>query len=214
MNNDPLAFASVPYEKASKEFATNLAEVVDSTQEPLYDYLTYPAAGATNFRFFAVGIGGAKTIEDTNMLLNGQLGNGEGFLVQAIAVDFIQAPADFNVTDDPGLGDRQYRQVMEGRGSLTILLGSTNIKVQQAPLKKFPMMQDIESVVAISTTLNATTRGYTVARSKGRPFIPTPFSLVSGQPFSVTINFPVAIPIASEGRIGINLYGTKYRNVS
>src|SRR5262245_7977055 len=72
--------------------------VDDVIWQPLYDYQTYPTAGALAFNFFAVqqgagttsafGGAGTKTALDTNMQLSGQLGAGNQFLCLGIEVEF------------------------------------------------------------------------------------------------------------------------------
>mgnify|MGYP000960570814 FL=1 len=63
------AFASL-----AQNYGVNVANVVEAIRQPIYDTVTYAAAGQTNLTFFALPIGqGGKTKVDTNMTTAGSL---------------------------------------------------------------------------------------------------------------------------------------------
>ena len=91
----------------------NLPGAVESIWQPIYDYQVLASAGATAQTFFQVPIGqAAKTLNDTNMDLAGQLPKGQTFQITGVQVeilpfDNISATTEQNFSDDVYTTTRQ-----------------------------------------------------------------------------------------------------------
>ena len=177
--------------------------------EPLYDTLTYPAAGTVgtgDLVFFSVGLGNGKTLSQTNMQLGGQMPAGQAFLVTGIQVAFYPADTIANAT---GLANYLNDfQVFSQNGSLDFEIGSKSY-VKQAPLGKFPTAEHMVVDGALATTANE----FVIqnAYNAGQEFSVLDMELSSSNNFSVTLRDLPPLPSDSDGRLVISLNGFKFR---
>lgn len=196
----------------------NLPDTIETIWEPLYDSVTYPAAGATSLTFFQEQIGKAgKTLKDTNMDLDGQLPKGKAFLVTGIQLAFYSGldsdmahdgdfPLDPNVTSD-------VRTFTEN-GHLIFRIQSKDY-LRQAPLGKFP---PVERLTVSSSLGGDNPAGDTkltsieYAAPCGREFSINGVLLESNQNFSIELRDLPALPSAQDGKIVCTLNGFIARN--
>lgn len=202
----------------------------DAIWNPLYDYQTYPNAGALNFTFFSVqkgqgttsafGGAGAKTILDTNMQAPGQMPAGNKFLVEGIEIEFwpgstpgLNAAAAPTAAQFARNWDDVYTVLRNGALVFNI---QNRDYVTDAPLMKFPTTTRLTGVAAYSETANATATFGQIeyAAGVGAAYSITPVLLDSNFAFSVVVSFPALIPLPSavDGRIGCRLAGRLIRN--
>jgi hypothetical protein len=198
-------------------FSVNSLDKMEAITQPLYSYQSYPAAGANTLTFFQTQVGGATTLEDTNMQLQGQLPAPQKFLIQGVAIDYIPgiAPAELGADNVTSQVNDMY--AIMRRGTMTITIGSKDYGTI-APLKFAPPRSNIRADLAVAsqTTPAAGLQTLiTLAYVDGDVWKPTPLLLEAGQNFKATITFPGgAVPIPSSdaaARIGVVFYGTLYR---
>lgn len=137
--------------------------------QSLYDSAAYAAAGQPSLSFFQVpqgaGVGfggGAKSLSDTNMVLNGQLPSGNMFVVTTLEVEFqpttptvaANMPAFFGVQGIAVQINDAYIFWRSGNFTLRILQKDYS---QEAPLMRFPSQADfsIQAAFADATTPGA-----------------------------------------------------------
>lgn len=199
-----------------RKYAVNRAGEIEAVRQPLYDYQAYPIGGSTQLNFFAVPFGQAgKTLADTNMNIAGSLPNPKRFLVLGISVQFFPglfpslapaAPAIDNFSND-------VWEVFSSAAWLELFIGSK--PYLQAPLNAFPATTRLNGWAALAGTTAADTlnRVISYAAPAGAPFaMDPPLMLEPTQNFNVSINWPAAVGISVEGRIGVHLHGVQYRN--
>jgi len=181
--------------------------------QPLYDYTTYVAAGQTLLSFFQIQAGsGGKSLADTNMQMAGQLPANQQFLVGTIAVDIIPA----GVASQTGaVVDANFNDMtrIANSGYLQFNLG-TKVYYTGAPLKFFPTNTGIGGVAALSDTTTAGAGRVTTVDAPilvGQVCRIKPIMIPSNETFSVSLNWPVAVPISANARIGVRLGGNLYR---
>jgi hypothetical protein len=211
---------------------TTVAGVADAVWSPLYDYQSYPTAGALQFQFFSVpqgqgttsalGATGVKTVADTNMQQAGSLPRGNRFLCVGIEVEFwpgstpgLQGTAAITAAQIARNWDDVYNVMRSG--SLTFNI-QQRIYAQDAPLMKFPTQTRLTGTTAISQSdSTASTVAFAqieYATTCGAGYSIIPVYIESTQFFSVTANFPalVATPSAVDARIGVRLLGNLIRD--
>lgn len=195
----------------------------EAIRQSLYDFQTYPAAGATQLTFFALPIGqSGKTLSDTNMTLAGQLPANQEFLIQSIEVVFFptvppvaaQNPAVFGAQAAAALVNDAY--IVGRTGHLELLIGSKPY-LQEAPIGRFPPKThfEVRAALADSTTAGSNQQSrIAVAYWVGRPYLLEPASLLlpQNQNFSIALRWPEgAQAITNDARIGVVLDGILYR---
>lgn len=182
------AFASL-----ARNFGVNVANVVEAIRQPLFDTLTYAAAGQTSLTFFSTPIGqGGKTKVDTNLTNAGMLPAPQNFLITAIHLDFKP-----NAAQTPGsllegglIIDDTY--TFGTNGLLEVQVGS-KVQLSDGPLSVFPPRTSMD--VAIATTVAATTAGY--GQWKGMVYDITPILVPWGQNFNVALTWNALVPLPS-----------------
>lgn len=200
------------------QYAVNRKDQVEVVRQSLYDFQTYALAGATQFTFFATPQGsGGKTRADTNMSIAGSLPAGQKFAVQAIQLYFFPtifpslapaAPSIDNFTNDT-------YEFWSAVAFFDFFIGSKSY-ITEAPLMRFPPSGRLEGFVGMSdsTTLGASgfqRTGY--ATAGGRTYVvDPPVLLESTQNFNATLNFPTAVGISANARVGCVLDGVLIRN--
>lgn len=199
-------------------YAVNVNGVMEAITQPLYSYLSYPAAGSAQpLQFFTFTVGGSVTAEDTNMQLGGQLAAPQSFLVQGIGVDYLPGTAAARFGAESALGQLPDVFAILRRGVLVLTIGN-KAYLQEGPLMQLPPRAHINGVAAVTdaTTPGAALQTFvSVGFSDGPVFTPRPLLIPPSQNFSVSLAWPagaVAIPSAdAAARIGVQLYGTLYR---
>jgi hypothetical protein len=200
-----------PSSSILQKYGVNLPGKVEVIWEPLYHYVTYPAAGAQIFTFFQNPLGqGGNTLSDTNMRSAGQIPKGQQFVITSVQVELFLDGDDIQDAGDPDQYLRDYHNVMTGSANLQLEIGSKDY-LQQGPLNKFPPVQNVDASIALGTG-NAALEGSSYAVGGGNTFNIVPVTLTSNQNFSVTINFDTAIAINADARFGVTLNGYKFRN--
>lgn len=188
---------------AFRQNRVNLPNEREAIWQPLYDYQTLAAAGATSQRFFIDPIGsGGKTEADTNMELSGQIPKGQAFLVTGIQVELYPGVVIASAAND--FADDIY-DFYKG-GYLTFKIGSKEF-ASQGNLMKFP---PVNRLGVSAATGNAESYLYSVAT--GREFEVKDLLLESNQNFNVELNELAAMPSGNDARIGVTLNGFLYRN--
>lgn len=201
------AFASL-----AQNYGVNVANVVEAIRQPIYDTVTYAAAGQTNLTFFALPIGqGGKTKVDTNMTTAGSLPAPQNFLCTAIHLTFKPnaslTPAS-QAASLEGASIVEDTYVFGTNGLLEVQVGS-KVQLQDGPLGLFPPATLME--VNLSTTVAANAQGY--GQWKGMVYDLTPILIPWGQNFSVTLNWnaAVALPSTLAGTVQCRMDGYLYR---
>lgn len=214
---------------ALQSFAVNLDKYETITQS-LYDSASYATAGQNVLTFFqqAQGAGtgvisaAAKTLEDTNMQVGGQLPNQQAFLVTSVELD-VQPDITFTAAAQPAAFGAQAIATsvndvwkIRATGWLNFAIGQKNY-LTEGPLMKYPASNDLEIDAAaadISTTgANMQTR-IAYAKAVGPSYIlaPNNLLLVPMQNFVGTLNWTTVETIASTARIFFRLMGQLVRS--
>lgn len=233
--------SSIPSLAELQQFSVNRRGEKEGIRQSLYDFQIYPAAGATQFTFFAQpqgqGLssspgfaGNAKRLADTNMTLGGNLPAPQMFLIESIEVYFFPGSVSTANTYTPaqpyaflavaaatftaGVAVNDIVTVYE-TGQLSLLIGSKEY-LQEAPLVRFcPKAKTrVDGAIASNSATTAEV-GALRAAADGRPYyVDPPLLIPANQNFGVTINFPAAIatPSTFNGRIGVVMDGFLYRN--
>ena len=212
-----------PSLEALRKYSVNRAGQQESIYAPMYDYVEYAAAGHTQLTFFSNPVGqgttshpgstGPKTRADTNMTNAGLLPNPQRFLCTGIEVKFW--PGDDvsgSQLTNPGSNLQSAWNVLKS-GYLRMTIGSKDY-VTDGPLDLFPASTRLAASVALSDSSTAgagqvSTFNYAVGA--GKPYELSPFLIPSNQNFTVELNWPNAVSIATEARIGVRLLGFLYR---
>jgi len=210
---------------------------------PLYDSQSYASAGATQLSFFALpqgqGVasgpgagGGAKTLLDTNLVLNNQLAVGNEFY--AIGSETIFMPGVQNSTATPfallpgrnaftatTLGSFTNDMWEVGAGGLKVLAVGTDRKyIQDGPLNLFPPATRMAGWAAMGSLNSATATTYPgaieYAQWSGEPYTLVPIYIQSNQQFQLTITYAFAIATPSQqiGRMIERLRGYLIRQAT
>jgi len=201
------------------KYVVNDMTKMEAISQPLYSYVSYPAAGTSVLNFFQLLQGSPGTnAEQTNMQAQGALPAPQKFLVQGIGIDYLPgtSPVQGPRADSAQSQANDLWAILR-RGVFTLQIGTKNY-LQLGPLMQLPVRAHINGALAASTNLTtgaATQTLATYAFSDGDVFKPIPLLLEASQNFICQIAFPggaVAIPSADNAAlIGVQLYGTQYR---
>ena len=221
MNNN-----AVPDMQQLTRYDVNRRFEFEAVREPLYDFLTYAAAGQTSLTFFQQPQGqGGKTIADTNLELAGALPQPKNFLIETIEVYFFpsDAPVTLQNTATTDLTSTNFAndvEAVQDGGSLRLFIGS-KAYVEQAPIGRFPPTTRLYAEFGFGTQMKQAAAADEVtairgdyAAMTGKPFKLVPrIRLIPTQNFNVSLNWPtaVALPSGANGRIGIVMDGILYR---
>lgn len=211
-----------------KNFAVNWRQW-ESVKGALYDSAIYPTTGILQLNFFQVPVGsgtsaftGAKTLTDTNMQLNGQLPANQMFLIQSCEVHYQPAlptvaaamPSFFGAEAAQTSVNDAY--IFRRSGNLILTIGS-KAYLTEGPMMRFPPRQRlaIDTALADATTAAASLQSRTgFADAAGVPYIFTPNNLllISGQNFTVQLNWPEGVQaVTAAARVMVFLNGLLYR---
>lgn len=199
-------------------YGVNVPNVMEAITQPLYSYVSYPAAGtAQPLNFFQSAPGGTVTLEDTNMQLPGQLPAPQSFLIQAIGIDYLPGTAASRFGAQSANGQLNDLYAILRRGYLELEIGS-KVYLRLGPLMQLPPRAHVNGVAAVADATTAGANLQTMVQvgfSDGPVFSPRPLLIPPSQNFKVSLSWPagaVAIPSAdANARIGIQLGGTLYR---
>jgi len=201
---------------AQKSYAINRANENEVTWQPLYDFQTYPAAGATILTFFQVQNGQAgKTLADTNMDQPGSLPAPKKHLTTGIEIVFFpgNAPGSTGLIATTGQNWTDVWSVFKS-GFLRLYVGSKD-QVIDAPLGVFPPSFRLAGAAALTGVGAAAGSQNQIdyASFAGAQYDLTPLFIPPVQNFRVTLEFPVAVALPSgvAGRIGVRLLGYLYK---
>lgn len=182
--------------------------------QPLYDYQTKTAVPATSMRFFAEAFGtNSKTINDTNLELQGQLSKGQAFKVTGIVVEYYPTSTPTEADAAAGAANLQtYANDMLAfykTGVLNFRIGTTSYCIG-ANLMQFAPQRQLNVMAAYASTVAATSIRTTFANVTGQPFRIVDKLLESNMQFSVTLeNLGTT---TATGRVGVRLNGYLGRN--
>lgn len=217
MQCPPLADRNARMIRPGQYQVTDMEKMEASTQ-PLYSFQAYAAAGQTSLTFFQNPVGqGTTTLLDTNMQAAGQLPNPQKFLIQGIGVRYIPSAA-ISVIGGAASANSPLNDMnaILKSGILTLTISSKDY-LTISPLVELPARAYMAGAAALSDT---TTAGATQSAKmslgwvRGDVFKPNPLLLESNMNFAVTMTWPTAVAIPSadaSARIGVYLYGTRYR---
>lgn len=195
-----------------KRFDVNRAGAVEALWAPLYDYVTYPAAGVNELIFFQVPQGqGGKTLDDTNMEVAGSLPAPKEFLITSVQVYFVPAANPGRSATGDLASNWNDVYALSQSGHVRLFIGSKEYVVD-APIGKFPTRWWIRGSDAIATTDVTVTPLIDYAVFGGPIYEVVPYRLIPTQNFSVTLRFANGlVPITADSRIGVILGGFLYR---
>lgn len=194
---------------------------------PIFDSVSYPAAGSLSLTFFTSPIGqgtttapgatGTKTLADTNMYAAGQLTKGnEFFMIAQELMLFPGADVGRGVTAFALAGDFANDTMDVGKsGVLTLQVGSNRQFIQDGPLMLFPPSVRLGGFSAIGYTNTAGTQSMaevTYAVWAGDPYQITPIYIEATQGFQEFIQWPALVTISATARLWSRLKGYLIRN--
>lgn len=163
----------------------------------LYDYLTYAAAGATRFAFFATA---GANLRASNMQGNGQLPAPQILVVESIQVPWLP---------DPTVTVAQNVDVLQA-GALEFTVSHKPYH-QGAPIAMYPAGFGPVGVMT-DTAAHIVSNGWATSDAvyKLKPYA---VAIPPNRFFTVEITFDVAIPVAADSRIGVVLSGYLIRPI-
>lgn len=190
---DPATGGSVQISRYLAEFQGE-PEIV---KWPLYDYLNYPAAGATRFAFFATA---GANLRQSNMQGNGQMPAPQIMVVESIQVVWLP---------DPTVTIAQTVNVLQaGAVEFTV---SHKPYHQGAPLAFYPAGFGAAGVMT-DTAAHIVSNGWPTRDAIYR-LTPYAVAIPPNRFFTVEITFDAAIAVAADSRIGTILSGYLVRPI-
>lgn len=203
--------------------------MLDQIYAPLYDSATYTSGTTTSIQFFvtprgqgttsAPGATGAKSFADTNLQLAGQLARGNRFYCTGLEFQLFPGvnPGRGAVADSTAgfFVNDIYLLAKAGFVQFTI---QNRDYIVDGPILNFPSINRIGGFTGSSTNLTtgaATYSEVSYAAVQGAPYTLLPLYIEETQAFSVTLQFPAAVTLASAAnpRIFCRLRGRLIRNV-
>lgn len=197
----------------------------DAIYSPLYDSLTYLAAGQQSLTFFAVPIGqgttsapgatGPKTEADTNLTNAGLLPKGNRFYCTGLEFSFLPGslPGNTGALATTGQNTNDVNAVAKA-GWARFRIQNRDYTID-GPLGVFPPLNRLAVASTPASVVTATTIVQTdYAAFAGAPYNIVPVFIESNQAFSVSVFFPalVALPSTVAGRIFCRLRGQLIRD--
>lgn len=197
-----------------QHYAVNNPDLLEIIYEPLFDFAAYPQLGAQSLNFFQQQVGsGGKTFEDTNMPGNGFLPNPQYFMVTGIAVEFYPPAVPGRAGDDDFATNWNDLYTVFQTGLLKFTIGEKAYQTQ-GPIGMFPPTYRLAGAAALTGTgTGALIEGIDYAVVAGAAFRITPVTLPPMQNWVVNLSWVTPVPVTDESRIGVRLFGFKYRAV-
>lgn len=209
------ALFQAPSLESLAAYDVNRSGAYEAVKASLYDFQTYAQAGQTQLNFFQVPVGqSSKTFEDTNMEVAGSLPAPKNFFVTGIEVFYFPGtlPAVYGAQAVAAPINDVYK--VSKSGWLDFYIGSKSY-LQEAPIGRFPAKNGLIVSAALSdtTTAGATQQNRVqYANFGGRPYDLQPGILLRPtQNFRVSLNWPTALAVTADSRIGVVLSGILYR---
>lgn len=200
------------------QFAVNRKDQLEVVRQSLYDFQQYGTAGSTQFTFFAIPQGqSSKTRADTNMPTAGSLPAPQRFAIQGIEVYFFPGVNPSAAGAAAGIDNftNDTWSFWKATAWLDLFIGSKSY-ITEAPVLRFPSSARLDGWAGMS---DASTAGANLfartsyASASGRPYIvDPPILLEPNQNFNVTINYPTAVSVSANARVGVVLNGVLVRN--
>ena len=202
--------------------------IQDAIYAPLYDSITYPAAGSTQLVFFALPLGqgttsapgaaGGKTEADTNLSNAGLLPKGNRFYCTGVEIKFYFGSSVTSTAAADSLLGRNWADTYAFMKSGWMRFRIQNRDyVVDGPLENFPGVSRLAGVASLTSTLTAgaaTASNVDYATSAGMPYNIVPVFIESNQSFILQLNWPavVALPSTVAARIFVRLRGRLIRD--
>lgn len=206
---------------------TTVGNIQDVIYAPLYDSLSYAAAGQLQLTLFTQPVGqgttsapgatGTKTLADTNMNQAGILAKGNEFYMTGQefmffpGLDIGRGVIAFALT-----GDYANDVIDVGKsGFVTLQVGSNRQYIQDGPLMLFPPCARLAVAAAIGYTNTAGTQSTSeidYAVWAGEPYSVTPIYIEATQGFQEVIQWPALVTISATARLFSRLRGYLIRN--
>lgn len=186
-----------------RESRVNLPGLVATQWYPLYDYQSKTAAATAEQIFFQSPAGqGGKTINDTNMLLAGQIPKGQVFQITGVQVE-LYPDLDVDAAAATQFADDVYKFYKTGNLQLTI--GSKDY-IRHGNLLSFAPVNRFDGFAA------TTAAGHAISylSAAGREFTVEKLLIESSQNFAVTLRDMPAL--TTTARLGVRLQGFLGRN--
>ena len=152
-----------------QKFAVNRQGQYEVVRQTLYDFVTYPTAGGTQFLFFQNPKGtGGRTAADTNVEVAGSLPQPKWFLVESIEIQLFPGvlPGLSGSTAAESEFTNDVYSVLTGKGFLNFFIGSKTY-VEEAPLIRFPPKTRLHGESAYATTVATSQLSYDDAAACG-----------------------------------------------
>jgi hypothetical protein len=219
-------FGNAPNINEAMRYTVQRPWEAEGIRQRLYDYLIYPTAGSTQFRFFQNPLGQGqstspgsvagttKTLADTNMTQPGTLPSPQMFLCTSIEFVFIPGSVATTNVFTPQV---VYSFVATPTGAVPLAAGALNdlnailpygwlnftimskSYLTEAALLSFP--PKVQMQIDSSLAADSATEGIiAIASGKagGRPYyMNPPVLLMPTANFEITVNFPVVIATPS-----------------
>lgn len=195
------------------QYNPNRAGAVEAIWQPFYDFQTYPTTGQTQLQFFQVQNGsGGKTFADTNMTNQGVFPAPTMFLVTGLQVVFFPGATASQVGTAAARALNNIIDTIAVANSawLEFSIGS-KVYLRDAPIGKFAPNFTVQVFGNINGAGNTGSADVQFARAAGRYYDITPFVIPTQQNFLVTLNWPTAQTVVTQGRIGVIMDGFYYR---
>ncbi len=204
-----------------------LGNMQDVIYAPLFDSISYAAAGILNGTFFTSPIGqgtttapgatGTKTLADTNLYAAGQLTKGNEFYMTGQELMFFPGldPAR-GVVAFALAGDYLNDTLDVGKsGVLTLQIGSNRQYIVDGPLMLFPPNARLAVAAAYGYTNTAGTQSMAetnYAVWAGEPYDITAIYIEANQGFQEFVQWPALVAISATARLWSRLKGYLVRN--
>lgn len=211
----------IPSKAELSKYNITIPDIYEGLTQSLYDFQAYAAAGATGFTFFAIPTGqGGKTLDDTNMVLAGQIPAQQIFLIQSIEVVFYPTVPAVAADNPAAFGAQAVANIVNDvykvyhSGNFQLLVGSKNY-LTEAPLGRLPPKTHFQVSAAladVSSTAASLQSRIAFAYAAGRPYnLGAPYKLAPNMSFSATCNFATAVAVTNPARLGVVMDGALYR---
>lgn len=202
---------------------------VDEIYAPLYDSATYTSGTTTTMSFFvtprgqgtttAPGASGPKSYADTNLQLAGQLALGNRFYATGLEFQIFPGinPGRGGVADSTA-GNFANDIYLLSKAAFAQFTIQNRDYVIDGPLLNFPSVNRLGGFASSATNTTAAATLYSeigYAAISGQPYALIPLYIEATQAFSMTLQFPAAVTLASatNARIFCRLRGRLIRNV-
>jgi len=198
-----------------ERYSVNRPDALEIISEPIFDFAAYPAAGTRELTFFQNQVGsGGKNFEDTNMKGNGFMPTPTKFMVTGLAVEYYPAALPGrSAAPNVSTNWNDCYKILKS-GLLTLNIGDKPF-LTQGPIGMFPPTYRLAGASALtgqSAVANGVD-GVDYAVFAGKEFRIIPLTLPSTQNFNVTLSWATLVTVTAEARIGVRLFGFKYRAV-